>query len=152
LSADEARALERLRTLARIWDEWFRVPLLGWRVGLDPLIGLVPGLGDLVGGIVGSYALFLAVEAGAGVPILGRMAMNVAIDALLGAVPVLGDLFDFGWKANSRNWALLERFLADPVRTKRASAIGLALGGATVGGFAAASVWLSLTGIRWLLR
>ncbi len=151
MTADEARALERLRTLARLWDDWFRIPLLGWRVGLDPIVGLVPGLGDLAGAVVGCYGLLLAVQAGAGVPILGRMLVNVMFDAVIGSVPLLGDLFDIGWKANSRNRALLERWLANPTATRRASAIGLTLGGVAVVGFMTASVWLCLAGIRWLL-
>lgn len=144
-------SLERLTSLARFWDDWLRVPVLGWRIGLDALVGLVPGVGDLIGTVVGCYALLLAVRAGAGVPILGPMLLNLAIDAGIGAVPLVGDLLDMGWRANRRNRALLERWIGDPARTKRASAIGLGLVGAGMVGLVAASVWLLIAAVRWLL-
>jgi len=146
----EAQSLERLKALTRIWDDWLRIPGLGWRIGLDPIVGLIPGVGDLVGAVVGSYALVLAVQAGAGVPILGRMLLNLAIDAGIGAVPVAGDLLDIGWRANRRNRVLLERWMANPARTKRASAIGLALLGAGMVGLLVGSIWMLVVGVRWL--
>ena len=83
-------------------------------VGLDPLLGLVPGLGDAAGALLAAWILIEAVRLGAPRATLVRMASNIAIDALVGAVPVLGDVFDVVWKANLKNVALLERHAFDP--------------------------------------
>ncbi len=119
----ESRApgLERLRTLTRVLDDLVRIPGTRFRIGLDPVIGLVPGGGDAVGAAISAYALLVAVRLGAPVSVLVRMGGNIALDALAGSVPVLGDLFDFGWKANRRNLRLLERYDLAPGRVTRAS-------------------------------
>ena len=98
-----------LSLLASLLDDIFRIPGTSFRFGLDPLIGLIPGLGDLLTGA----ASFLIILAGwqRGIPrvTLTRMVANVVIDTLVGSVPVLGDLFDAAWKSNSMNLALLQR-------------------------------------------
>lgn len=114
-------AVARARALARVLDTAFRVPGTNFRVGLDPILGLVPGAGDVLGGVLSTYVLLLAAQAGASKPVLLRMLGNVGVDVLVGTVPLLGDLFDAGFKANARNVALLERFLEEPRRTERAS-------------------------------
>jgi len=94
--------------LVRLLDDGFVIPGTSRRIGIDPLLGLLPG-GDAVSA-AGTLALFwLALQRGVPRPVLARMAANVAIDALIGAVPVIGDLFDFGYKANRRNLQLIER-------------------------------------------
>ena len=90
-------------------DEGLRIPGTQRRIGLDPIFGLVPGVGDAAGAILATAILVEAVRRDITRFALVRMAANVALDALLGAVPVLGDLFDAAWKANLRNLALLER-------------------------------------------
>ena len=114
-------AAARARALARLLDTAFTVPGTSFRVGLDPLLGLVPGAGDVLGGVLSTYVLLLAARAGASKPVLLRMLGNVGIDALVGTVPLVGDLFDAGFRSNARNVALLERFLEEPRRTERAS-------------------------------
>lgn len=108
----------RAREFARIMDSAFRVPGTRFRFGLDPVLGLVPGLGDAIGGGFGFYLLVQAYRAGAPPVVMIRMFANIAADLLLGAIPLLGDLFDAGFKANLRNLALLERYQADPERTR----------------------------------
>jgi hypothetical protein len=124
--------VERLRTLTNLLDNAFRVPGTRYRVGLDALIGLVPGIGDAIGAVFSTYIVFQAARLGASQATLVRMLGNVALDTLVGEVPLLGDLFDAGWKANTRNLALLENHLQYPVSTSRSSRrvlllIGLAL-------------------------
>lgn len=150
MSDQATKALQRFTSLARVWDDWYRVPILGWRIGLDGLVGLVPGLGDLAGALVGCVALLLAARAGVGTSILGRMLLNLAIDAAIGAVPLLGDWADFGWKAHRRNRELLERWLADPIRTSRRSAVGVASVAAATVGLIVMTGWLVVSGVRWL--
>ena len=111
----------RLRRLARLYDAGIRVPGTRFEVGLDPLFGLVPGIGDAVGAGVATYIVFEAARLGAPWSVLLRMLLNVGIDALVGAFPLAGDLFDAAWKANLQNVDLLERHLADPRATRHAS-------------------------------
>ena len=112
--------LEHLRALSRLLDSAVGVPGTRLRVGLDALIGLVPGLGDAVSTALSGYIIVQATRFGAPKAKLARMAANVAIDTVVGAVPALGDLFDIGWKANSRNVALLAEHVERP-RTARAA-------------------------------
>lgn len=104
-------------------DDAIRVPGTNFRIGIDPLVGLVPGVGDLLGGAASLYIILEAARTGAPASVLLRMAANVAIDTLVGAIPVLGDAFDFGWKSNTRNARLLARHLEQPAATRRASTL-----------------------------
>ena len=102
-------ALDALRRWAVLLDSAFRVPGTRIRFGLDAIIGLVPGLGDISTPAFAGLLLVQAVRMRLPVVVQARMVLNAALDMLLGLVPVLGDLADVGWKANLRNLALLER-------------------------------------------
>lgn len=103
--------LARLERLARLLDDQFSVG--GFRFGLDGLVGLVPGIGDTLTGFASAYLIFEAWRIGAPRGVLARMLLNVLVDYVVGSIPVLGDLFDFGWKANRRNLALLRKALSE---------------------------------------
>ena len=159
--ADSARTLDRpdavatrlvvLRRLARWLDAAIPVPFTGRRIGLDPVIGLVPGLGDAIGLVMGLWIFAEAAGLGASKTTLTRMVVNLVIDALAGAVPVVGDVYDAARQSNLRNLALLERHLEDPSGTARASGRVLALlGGAVVAATGAALVGGFLLA-RWLV-
>ncbi len=126
------RPLARSRTIARVTDDLVRVPGTTWRVGIDPLLGLVPGTGDWIGWAISFHLMIAAAQLGAGAPLLVRMFWNILVDAVTGLVPVAGDVVDAGYKANSRNLRLLEAHVSDPSRTARASRFRVAavLGGA----------------------
>ena len=119
--------LEHLRRFAYWLDEGVRLPGTRLRVGLDPIIGLVPGVGDVAGAILSSWILIEAVRRGVSRFTLSRMAYNVAVDALLGSIPLVGDVFDAVWKANLWNVALLERHLATPSGARKADRLFVAL-------------------------
>lgn len=104
-------SLARARALTRLLDTAARVPGTSIRFGLDPILGLIPGLGDLAGAALSGYLVLLAGRAGASRTTIVRMLANVAIDTIGGMLPVLGDAFDVAFKSNSRNLALLERTL-----------------------------------------
>jgi hypothetical protein len=106
------KGLERYTILANLLDQAWRVPGTKLRFGLDPILGLVPGAGDLITALLGVYGVLVARQLGAPKHVQGRMLLNLGIDALAGSVPVLGDLFDFGFKAHVRNRVLLEKWLA----------------------------------------
>lgn len=113
--------LARARTLARLLDSVARVPGTGIRFGADAVLGLVPGLGDVAGAALAGYLVILAQRLGAPRAVVLRMLANVAVDTLGGTVPLAGDLFDVAFKSNTRNLALLERAIAQPVATTRTS-------------------------------
>jgi hypothetical protein len=117
----------RVRTVARLLDNAISIPGTSWKIGLDPIIGLIPGVGDMVGAVLSGYIVLEAVRAEVPTFTLARMLVNVGVDTLLGAVPALGDVFDAAWKSNAMNVALLERHLAatDSVPPKRRNVIGV---------------------------
>lgn len=105
----DAAPLRRVRTVARVMDEAFRIPGTDIRIGLDPIIGILPVAGD---GVATIFSLYIVLEAAvAGVPraTLLRMLGVVGVDTVVGSVPVLGPLFDAAWKANTWNVRTLER-------------------------------------------
>jgi hypothetical protein len=121
------RELDRLRAIALLFDQAFAVPGTRWRFGIDALFGLVPGLGDIVGALVAVYALHVARTLRAPGAIQLHMLGNIALDAIVGTVPLIGDLFDFVFKAQTRNLALLDAWVAAPDPTARRSRRGLLL-------------------------
>ena len=115
--ADIERSLDQL---SRAMDGLFRIPGTGWRIGLDALVGLVPGVGDFATTAVSVYILAAGVRYRVPKATLLRMASNVAVDYLLGAVPIVGDLFDAAWKSNQMNVELLkQRASVSPEEAKR---------------------------------
>lgn len=113
--------LERLRSLARVLDNVFHVPGTSLRFGIDPILGFFPGAGDATTGAVAAYAIVVAQRHGAPAVVLARMAFNVLVDSLFGTIPFLGDAFDFGWKASTKNVALVEKYVRDPKPVQRSS-------------------------------
>ena len=150
------RDLGALRVLTRWMDEAVRVPGTRFRIGLDGVLGMIPGVGDVAGGLLSSWFVVTAARLGAPPSVLARMGLNIGLDALVGAVPFLGDLFDFGWKANRKNLDLLDRHLTDPAATARSSRVRV---GATAAGVLALTI-LTLVGaitvgaalVRWGLQ
>jgi hypothetical protein len=128
--ADPFRALARYRILAHALDARWRMPGIGVRFGWDAVIGLVPGLGDAIGGLAGSYGLWVGWRLGAPTVVLARMLLNLTMETVVGSIPVAGDLFDIGFRADLRNVALLDRWLEQPHQTRKQSRwllLGLAL-------------------------
>ena len=101
--------LDALRRWAVLLDSAFRIPGTGIRFGLDAIVGLIPGLGDISTPVFAALVLLQAVRMRLPVVVQARMVLNAAFDMVVGLVPILGDLVDIGWKANLRNLALLER-------------------------------------------
>jgi hypothetical protein len=105
----DPRGLDALRRWARIFDSAVRIPGTRITFGLDPILGLVPGLGDVASPVFSLFFLWHGLRLGVPKVVFARMVFNVLIDTAVGAIPVAGDFFDFGWKANAWNLALLER-------------------------------------------
>ncbi len=100
--------IARLERLGRLLDSSIPIGRGGTRIGWDPLIGLIPGIGDFLTTAIGGYLIFESARIGISRITLARMMVNLGIDALIGAIPLVGDLFDFGFKANARNLTLLK--------------------------------------------
>ena len=138
------------RTLARLLDSAFTVPGTSFAVGLDPLIGLIPAGGDLVGALLSGYIVLTGLRLGAPSSVVARMLANIAIDTAVGSVPILGDLFDAGWRSNDRNVRLLEAFVAAPEPVRRRSRIAIGLGVAALLVVLVGAVALGVIAIRAL--
>ncbi|HEX2204041.1 MAG TPA: DUF4112 domain-containing protein, partial [Longimicrobium sp.] len=110
-----------IERLAYLLDDSIPIPGTGRRIGLDAVIGLVPGVGDLAGTALSGVIVVQAARRGAPLPVLLRMVLNVGIEALVGAIPFVGDLFDAGWKANRRNIRLLDAARLRPEDARRSS-------------------------------
>src|SRR5262245_41861835 len=106
---DEAH--RRLRRIAKLMDSEFRVPVIGVRVGADALLGLVPGIGDALSGLVGAYLIYEAQRLGVPRAALLRMIANVVFDTVIGTIPVAGDIWDFFFRSNDRNMQILARHI-----------------------------------------
>lgn len=117
--------------MARVLDDLVAVPGTGRRVGIEPIVGLIPFAGDLVTAVVGAWVVLEASRFRLPRVVVARMVVNVLVDLAVGAVPILGDLLDFGIKANSRNLELFRRHARDPgasTAAHRAFLLGLLAG------------------------
>jgi hypothetical protein len=105
--------------LALVMDEFLRVPGTKFRFGLDPIIGLLPGLGDTSSAIVSALALIQAARRGVPKILLARMSLNILINELVGIIPGLGDAFSFWFKSNTRNYKLLQQHIDSPTGSRK---------------------------------
>ncbi|WP_345070182.1 DUF4112 domain-containing protein [Hymenobacter fastidiosus] len=112
-SFDADERLRWVERVAHLMDSQFRLPGTQFRFGLDPLLGLLPVVGDLSTLAVSGALLMTMMRHGASGAVVVRMALNILLDTLVGAIPLLGNLFDFAFKSNERNVALLRRHYAE---------------------------------------
>jgi hypothetical protein len=115
------------RWLALIMDELLRFPGTKFRFGLDPLIGLIPGLGDTTSAFVSAVTLIHAARRGLPKILLARMSLNILINELIGIIPGIGDAFSFWFKSNTRNYKLLQQHVAAPHRSPRSDWVFVAV-------------------------
>jgi len=114
-----AAAERRIGRVTHVLDELVTVPGTSQRVGLDPVVGLIPVVGDAVAAGVGLWVIGEAARFGVPRVVLGRMLVNLVVDVLIGAIPLLGDIFDFAFRSNSRNLSLFRRHALDPTASTR---------------------------------
>jgi hypothetical protein len=136
MTKTKERDLERVKNqldhVAWLMDNAFRIPGLGWRFGVEALIGLVPGAGDIVTGAIGLVLLFRAFQFKLPGVVILRMIVNSLMDVTIGSIPFLGDLFDFVWKSNTRNMKLFRQYAEEPATSTKTHWIFL---GSVIGGF-----------------
>ena len=104
--------LRRIRKIAKLLDTAIGIPGTKFRIGLDPILGLLPGGGDLIGGLISAYMIYLATSFGLEKSQISKMVKNIALETFVGFIPIVGDIFDFYFKANIRNLDILEQHLA----------------------------------------
>lgn len=139
-----------IERLAWWLDSAIVVPGTRFRIGLDALIGLVPGIGDLVGTAFSAYIVAQAARRGLPPAVLLRMLANVGVEAVVGAIPIAGDLFDAAWKANQRNVELMRQYAAVPRRTRTTSRAVVAAWAIALVALAIGLVALAFAVLRWL--
>ena len=100
--------LLRLKKLSHNLDEAFTIPGTERKIGIDPIIGLIPGGGDLIGGVLSIYIMHAGIRMGMPRSVIIRMFGNIALEFIIGCIPIIGDLFDAMWKSNQRNVKLIE--------------------------------------------
>jgi hypothetical protein len=117
--------LQALRKFAFYMDEAFRVPGTRFKVGIDALLGLIPGIGDVIGGVLSSWIIVGALRHRVPARIIARMVFNIGLDLLFGSIPVAGDVFDFLYEENVQNMRLLEKHRDRRRPPRSAASIGL---------------------------
>jgi hypothetical protein len=110
---------EHLDMLSHLLDDFIRIPGTPIRFGLDGIVGFIPGIGDILGGLASSIIIIAAWFRGVPKVVVARMVLNVAIETAVGSIPFFGNLFDIGWRANRRNYALLTGAIAEPKKQSR---------------------------------
>lgn len=133
---------DKLDRLAWILDSSIPIPGTPWKIGLDGLIGLIPGIGDISAGVISSYIVFQALRLGVPPLVVARMALNILLESVLGVIPVVGDIFDFAFKANQRNVALMYEYVINPNKVKRRSLVLVLLIVLGLIGVLVAMVWM----------
>ena len=146
-AVEETNRLRIARFLADLLDQRFTIPGTSIRIGLDPIVSLIPGVGDLLANLTGSFILVIAAQLGVPKIVIARMGINVAINTLLGAVPIFGDVISIWYRSNVKNVELLERYVGR--QAKRADTkdwlfvialiVGLLL---LLGGIVVFGIWL----------
>ncbi|MGD2183963.1 DUF4112 domain-containing protein [Lusitaniella coriacea] len=118
-SKQREKIMAELRSISHLFDEALPIPGTPYRIGIDPLLGLLPAVGDYLGAIVSGYIVVQAARMGASKQTLSRMVGNIIWDAFVGTVPLFGDVVDVAWKANTKNIKLLEKHLSEPHRAQK---------------------------------
>lgn len=103
--------MQRMQKLADWLDRRWDIPGTGWKIGLDGMLGFIPGIGDTIGAALSSWIIYESHQLGVPWWLKMRMAGNMFVDWLVGTIPFVGDVFDIGWKANERNMRLLMAYM-----------------------------------------
>jgi len=137
------------RFLAEWLDQRFTIPGTSIRIGLDPILGLIPGIGDMIANLAGSAILLIAAQYGLPKIVLLRMGLNVALNAMIGAIPVFGDVFSIWFRSNVKNAQLLERYVSAEGRASTSGTWLLVI--AVIGGIIVLLIAILLATI-WLVK
>lgn len=142
--------LQHIRWLSRWLDNSIRVPGTDYRIGFDPIIGLIPGIGDALSAAMSGYIIILALSLNVSGWTLTRMLFNVFVEAVFGALPIVGDIFDAVWKANLRNQRLIEQSLQSGSR-KKLDRLFVVLVLFVLALMISLAIWASVSALAWII-
>ena len=140
--ADTERQLQRLDKLSWLLDSSIRIPGTTRTIGLDGIIGLIPGVGDVSAGLISGYIIIKALLMGLPIFVIARMVLNMVLEGVIGVIPIVGDLFDLVFKANRRNVRLMQVYLQKPEATTSRSTGSVMIFLLVLLGVLVMSVWL----------
>lgn len=146
------RNIKQLERWAWLLDNSIRIPGTSIKMGLDSLIGLIPGIGDITGGAFSSYILLQAVSTGVAPVIIARMALNIVLDTLIGMIPLVGDIFDIAFKANLRNIELMTSYYNSPREAVKRNTISIVLISISLISALVLIIWITIKIFVWLIN
>ncbi|MDD5320573.1 MAG: DUF4112 domain-containing protein [Methylococcales bacterium] len=144
--------IKQLEHWAWLLDNSIRIPGTSIKMGLDSLIGLIPGIGDITGGAFSSYILLQAVSTGVAPVIIARMVVNILLDTLIGMIPLVGDIFDIAFKANLRNIELITDYYNSPREAITRNTISIVLISISLISALALIIWITFKIFVWLIN
>ncbi|WP_411728057.1 DUF4112 domain-containing protein [Methyloglobulus sp.] len=144
--------IKQLERWAWLLDNSIRIPGTSIKMGLDSLIGLIPGIGDITGGALSSYILLQAVNTGVSPIVIARMAVNIVLDTLIGMIPLVGDIFDISFKANLRNIELMTSYFNSPQEAVKRNTISIVIISISLISALVIIVWITIKIFVWLLN
>ena len=144
--------IKQLERWAWLLDNSIRIPGTSIKMGLDSLISLIPGIGDITGGALSSYILLQAVNTGVSPIVIARMAVNIVLDMLIGMIPLIGDIFDISFKANLRNIELMTSYFNSPQEAVKRNTISIVIISISLISALVIIVWITIKIFVWLLN
>ena len=142
---------KKLERLAWLLDNSFRIPGTSMRMGLDGILGLIPGLGDITGSALSTYILLQALNAGVAPVVIARMGINILFDTFIGMIPIVGDIFDITFKANLRNLELINAYHQSPQESVKRSALSVAAIFIIFIAILIFMIWLAINLFQWVI-
>jgi hypothetical protein len=144
--------IKQLERWAWLLDNSIRIPGTSIKMGLDSLIGLIPGIGDITGGALSSYILLQAVSSGVAPVVIARMAVNIMFDTVLGMIPIVGDIFDITFKANLRNIELMSNYYNSPREAVKRNTLSIAIISISFISALSLIIWIAIKIFAWLIN
>jgi hypothetical protein len=144
--------IKQLERWAWLLDNSIRIPGTSIKMGLDSLIGLIPGIGDITGGALSSYILLQAVNTGVAPIVIARMALNIVLDTLIGMIPLVGDVFDITFKANLRNIELMTGYYHSPREAVKRNTISIVIISISLISALVLIIWITIKIFVWLIN
>lgn len=146
------KSIKQLERWAWLLDNSITIPGTSIKMGIDSLIGLIPGVGDLTGGALSSYILLQAISTGVAPVIIARMAVNIMFDSIIGMIPIVGDIFDITFKANLRNIELMTNYHNSPQEAVRRNTLSIVIISITFISTLSLVIWIAIKLFAWFIN
>lgn len=146
------KSIKQLERWAWLLDNSITIPGTSIKMGIDSLIGLIPGVGDLTGGALSSYILLQAISTGVAPVIIARMAVNIMFDSIIGMIPIVGDIFDITFKANLRNIELMTNYHNSPQEAVKRNILSIVIISITFISALSLVIWITIKLFAWFIN